>query len=284
MKISATIFFFTIVTLLLALPSCTTSPIDKKKIGKNEETGSYLYIRGIKMYYETYGKGKPVLMIHGNGGSMNHFVHQVPYFSERYNVILADSRAQGNSADTGDSLSYEMMADDFNALLDSLHLDSCYVMGWSDGAINGLLLAMRHPEKVKKLIAISANLYPDTTAMDPFLYNWLVNYNDSLKKTAQTPEVKNESKLTNLMVVQPHITTKQLGEIKCPVLVIGGDHDAIPPKHTLLIAESIPKSYAWIVPNTGHGIPFSQKDLLNEITNDFFTKPYRKIEGLKRFD
>lgn len=282
MKTPVTLFLLTIAALLFTLPSCTTSAIDQKKIGKNEETGRYINIRGIKMYYETYGKGEPLLMIHGNGGSMNHFVHQVPYFSENYKVIAADSRAQGNSADASDSLSYEMMADDFSALLDSLHLDSCYVIGWSDGAINGLLLAMRHPEKVKKLIAISANLYPDTTALDPFLYNWLLDYKDSLKKTEQSPEVKNESKLTNLMVLEPHITTKQLSEIKCPVLVIGGDHDAIPPKHTLLIAESIPKSYVWIAPNSGHGIPFAHSDLLNEISNDFFTKPYRKIEGLER--
>jgi len=102
------------------------------------------------MYYEVYGSGEPLLIIHGNGGSINNFLYQIPYFEKNYKVILADSRSQGKSVDNSDSLSYEMMTDDLNALLDSLHLDSCNVIGWSDGGINGLLLAIRHPDKVKK--------------------------------------------------------------------------------------------------------------------------------------
>jgi pimeloyl-ACP methyl ester carboxylesterase len=82
-----------------------------------------------------------------------------------------DSRAQGKSEDRKDSLTFEMMADDFNALLDSLHLDSCYVLGWSDGGISGLLLALRHPEKVKKLAVSGPNLWPDTTGLQPFIFH-----------------------------------------------------------------------------------------------------------------
>ena len=64
------------------------------------------------------------------------------------------------------------MADDLNALLDTLRLDSCYVIGWSDGGINGLLLAIRHPKKVKKLAVTGANLWNDTSAIDPIIYKW----------------------------------------------------------------------------------------------------------------
>jgi len=99
-----------------------------------------------------------------------------------YKVILADSRAQGKSVDASDTLSYEMMSDDLNALLDTLHLESCYVIGWSDGGINGLLLAMRHPDKVKKLAVTGANLWPDTTAVDPSVYNMVMKINDSIAK------------------------------------------------------------------------------------------------------
>jgi pimeloyl-ACP methyl ester carboxylesterase len=113
------------------------------------------------MYYEIYGKGEPLLIIHGNGGSIENFSNQIPFFSKKYQVILADSRAHGKSVDDQDSLSYEMMADDFAALLDHLKIDSAHVIGWSDGGINGLLLASRHPEKVKKLAATGANLIPD---------------------------------------------------------------------------------------------------------------------------
>ena len=101
--------------------------------GNNPAAGKYYDIRGFKMYCETYGEGQPVLIIHGNGGSINNFVYQIPYFSQKYKVIIADSRAQGKSKDDGDSLSYEMMADDYAALLSALKIDSAFVIGWSDG-------------------------------------------------------------------------------------------------------------------------------------------------------
>ena len=236
------------------------------------------------MYYETYGSGEPLLIIHGNGGSINNFLYQIPFFSQHYKVILADSRAQGKSVDDGDSLSYEMMTDDLNALLDTLHLDSCYVIGWSDGGINGLLLAMRHPDKVKKLAVTGANLWPDTTAVDPWVYNWAMKYNDTLGKMQQTPEVKNQRKLAHLLSYEPHIKTEALKKIQCPTLVIGGDHDVLLPKHTMLIAESIPRSYLWILPNSGHSTPIFYKDQFNSTVYDFFTKPYRKIEMFGRFE
>ncbi len=250
----------------------------------NSKTGKYVNHRGFKMYYEVYGTGKPLLIIHGNGGSIKDFSNQIPYFSKEYKVILADSRAQGKSIDTSDSLNYEMMADDLNALLDELHLDSCFVIGWSDGGINGLLLAIRHPEKVKKLAVTGANLWPDSTALEPSLYRWLAAEVDSLSKVNQTPEIKNQYKLMAMMTKEPNITVAQLHTIKCPTLVIGGDHDALLPKHTLLIAEAIPQSYLWIIPNSGHSTPINYARQFNETIDDFFKKPYSVIEGLDRLN
>jgi pimeloyl-ACP methyl ester carboxylesterase len=260
------------------------SPFDTTIYGKNTKVGKFVKLRGFNMYYETYGKGEPLLIIHGNGGSINNFLYQIPYFSKNYKVILADSRAQGKSVDAGDSLSYEMMADDLNALLDTMHLDSCYVIGWSDGGINGLLLAIRHPKKVKKLAVTGANLWPDTTAVDPYVYNWAMHYNDTLSKMEQTPQVKNALKLAHLLSYEPHITIEQLHSIQCPTLVIGGDHDVLLPKHTLLIAESIPRSYLWIIPNSGHSTPIHYKDQFNETVGEFFKQPYRVIEREGRFN
>lgn len=287
MRVSKPLFLLLIaikIALVSSAQAAAVSPFDTTRYGKNEKVGKYVKTRGFRMYYETYGKGAPLLIIHGNGGSINNFLYQIPYFSKSYKVILADSRAQGKSVDTGDSLTYEMMADDLNALLDTLKVDSCYVIGWSDGGINGLLLAMRHPDKVKKLAVTGANLWPDTTAVDPFVYNWAMKYNDTLQHMQQTPKVKNDRKLAHLLTYEPHITTEQLQKIKCPTLVIGGDHDVLLPRHTLLIAESIPNSYLWILPNSGHSTPIFYKDQFNEVVNEFFKKPYRKIEGFGRFN
>lgn len=281
----ATLFILSISQFTFAQSG--TSPFDTTKYGRNAAVGKYADIRGFKMYYETYGKGEPLLIIHGNGGSINNFLYQIPYFSKKYQVILADSRAQGKSVDPADSLSYEMMTDDLNALLDKLQLKDCYVIGWSDGGIEGLMLAMRHPDKVKKLAVTGANLWPDTTAVDPFVYKWAMNMNkkmsDSLKK-APSPKLKNEVKLLHLLTYEPHIKVEDLHKISCPTLVIGGDHDVLLPKHTMLIAESIPKSYLWIIPNSGHSTPIYKKEQFNEVVGDFFAKPYRKIEGFGRFE
>ena len=270
--------------LFLNIAKAQNSPFDTTLYGRNEKAGKYAELRGIKMYYETYGEGEPLLIIHGNGGSINNFMYQIPYFSQHYKVIVADSRAQGKTKDIGDSLSYEMMADDLAALLDKLGIDSSYVIGWSDGGINGLLMAMRHPKKVKKLAITGANLWPDTTAVDPFIYKWAVGLNDSMSRKIKTPEVKASLKLLHLLAYEPHISASELKKIKCPALVIGGDNDVILPKHTMLIAQHIEKSYLWIVPNSGHSVPIFYKEQFNNTVNDFFVKPFRKIDGFGVFN
>lgn len=270
-----------LVFLCLSYTSYTQSSI--VPYGKNAKVGQYAELRGIKMYYEVYGTGEPLLIIHGNGGSIADFNFQIPFFEKKYKVILADSRAQGKTIDDRDSLSYEMMADDLDALLDVLKLDSCYVIGWSDGGINGLLLAMRHPEKVKKLAITGANLWPDSTAVDPWVWKGALEEYRSILKQAPSPQQKKQLKLFNLLVNEPNITTTQLSTISCPTLVMGGDHDVIRTEHTMLIAQSIPKSFLWIIPNSGHAVPIFKSVAFNNNILEFFQNPYRRIEKEGRF-
>jgi pimeloyl-ACP methyl ester carboxylesterase len=253
--------------------------------GSNSAAGKFYDIRGFKMYCEIYGEGQPVLIIHGNGGSISNFEKNIPYFSGKYRVIIADSRAQGRSADPGDSLTYEMMADDLAALLDQLHVDSANVIGWSDGGINGLLLAIRHPEKVRKLAVTGANLWPDTSAVYPEILGMVKPYYIGLKKKQTlSPQEKTSFKLLRLLVDQPNIPLSDLHRIHCPALVMGGDHDVIRPEHTLLIAMNIPRSYLWILPNSGHSTPIVYSEQFNKTIDDFFTAPYREIKGEGRFN
>ncbi len=252
--------------------------------GNNKEAGKYYEIRGFKMYAEIYGEGQPLLIIHGNGGSINNFIYQIPFFAKKYKVIIADSRAQGKSSDKGDSLTYEMMADDYAALLDVLKIDSAHVIGWSDGGINGLLLSIRHPEKVKKLAITGANLVPDTTAVPQLIWNMVMPTFTMLKnKKTRNEEEKEAYKLFRLLVEQPHIPLSDLHTIKCPTLVIGGDHDVIKEEHSLLIYKNIPKSYLWILPASGHSTPIVYKDDFNTVVDRFFSNPYRTFNGEARF-
>lgn len=252
--------------------------------GHNKATGKYYTIRGFKMYCEVYGKGQPLLIIHGNGGSISNFIYQIPYFASKYKVIIADSRAQGKSPDRGDSLTYEMMADDYAALLDSLKADSAYVIGWSDGGINGLLLAIRHPGKVRKLAITGANLVPDTTAVPGQIWDMVRPAYASLSaKMDKTEREKNSFKLLRLLCDQPHIPLSALQKIQCPTLVIGGDHDVIKEEHSMLIYKNIPKAYLWIIPASGHSTPIIYHDDFNKGVDRFFGNPYRVIDGEGRF-
>jgi pimeloyl-ACP methyl ester carboxylesterase len=262
-------------TLIFSQSKKNTQLID---YGNNAKVGKYITTRGIKVYYETYGQGEPLLMIHGNGGSISAFKYQIGFFQKHYKVIVADSRAQGKTIDYGEVLNYEMMAEDMNALLDSLHIASAKVIGWSDGGINGLLLAIHHPEKVNKLVISGANLIPDDSVLDPQGVAFIADAKKELMAAKQDASIKNTLKLINMMALEPHIPTTDLQKIKCPVLVIGGDADVIKPSHTVQIFENIPQANLWILPFSGHATMQRSKAEFNSKVFSFFQKPFSKAK------
>lgn len=261
--------------------------LEKSSYGNNSKIGKYYNVNGIKMYCETYGQGQPLLLIHGNGGSIVDFSKQIPFFSKHYKVIVADSRGQGKSVDKGDALTYEMMADDYAELLQKMKIDSTFVIGWSDGAINGLLLSLRHPEKVKKLIITGANLRPDTTAVQVDVHKRVTDNYSKFKEQFAAKKDKTDLdytvlKLKKLLSEQPNINPKTLQEIKIPVLVIGGDNDVIKPEHTLEIFRNIPKANLWILPNSGHSTLVVYTNEFNTKADAFFKSKFRVIKDRDR--
>jgi len=176
------------------------------------------------------------------------------------------------------------MADDFASLLTTLHIPSAYVIGWSDGGINALLLALRHPEKVKRLASTGANLWPTADAFRPGVWDdEKKDYDAGLHKTYTTPEEKNDRKIFLLDWQEPHITLAQLHTIKAPSLIICGDHDLISITHTVLIYQNIPHAQLWVVPNSGHGTLNDQTEDFNREVNKFFTEPYKPRATEKPF-
>jgi pimeloyl-ACP methyl ester carboxylesterase len=279
-------YILKIIVILILLP-ITLNAQNKvselaKNFGRNTAVGKYINTRGVNLYYEIYGEGEPLLLIHGNNGSMRSFFFQIDFFAEKYKVIAVDSRSQGMSVDTSSVLNYEMMADDFSALLDKLKIDSAYVIGWSDGGINGLLLSIRHPEKVKKLAISGANLVPDASVFSMRAIE-LRDFNlanlSSLKPDAIDAQTRNTIKLIQMMNVEPNIALSDLQKIKCPVLVIGGDNDLVKASHTLQIFENIPKAYLWILPSAGHSPPIRHKEEFNAKVFEFFKTPFHTVLG-----
>lgn len=244
----------------------------------NPAAGRFYNINGFKMYTEVYGNGPPLLMIHGNNGDMSAFAKNIPYFAEHYKVILADSRSQGRSVDPNHQLTFEMMADDYAALLDAMHIPSAYVIGWSDGGINALLLAIRHPDKVKRLASTGANLWPTSDAFKPGVWDEeKKEFQAGLYKNYATDKEKNDRKLFLLDWQEPHITLAQLHTIQSPSLIICGDHDLISIEHTVLIFQNIPHSNLGVVPNSGHGTLIEHADDFNRLVDKFFTEPYKDL-------
>lgn len=234
--------------------------------GNNPEVGKYASVNGIKVYYEIYGDGEPLLLIHGNGGSIRSSTPKIEYYKDKYQVIAMDSRAHGKTKDIGDSLTYENMTSDINAVLDQLNIDSCYIMGQSDGGIIGLKLAIDYPDKVKRLAVFGANLRPDSTAVDAdnaeFVKNMVANETDDYKL-----------RLFGLLIYQPQIPIKDLAKIAAPVLVMTGDRDVIKLEHSLEIFYNIKQSNLFVMPGATHFGSYEKSDLFFKVLDDFFTKP-----------
>ncbi len=238
--------------------------------GNNSKAAKYYNVRGINIYTEQYGTGKPLVLIHGNGGSISSMASIIPYFSKQYRVIAVDSRAHGKTIDTKDSLSFEMMADDVAALLDKMNISSAYVIGWSDGGIVAIEMAMRHPQKVIKFASTGANLVPDSTALVPSLWDEMKNtYQTKKRLPKKTANEKRQWKYFMLDWQHPHISFSELHKIKTPSLIISGDHDIIRLEHTVKIFQNIPKAQLWIVPNSGHATLIEHQADFCRTVNEF---------------
>ena len=267
-KIQKIINKTTIVFLVLLVSFASTLAQTKNiNYGNNPKAGHYTFVNGIKLYYETYGSGEPLIMLHGNGGSIEAFSNQIPFFEKYYHVIAIDSRLQGKSGGSPDTISYSLMASDFNALLNQLHIDSAYVLGWSDGGINGLIMALKYPDKVKKLAVSGANTVPDSTA---FKYSDILGMKNFVENN--TTASKTEIALNKMMLYEPNISYDSLKQIRCPVLVMAGDHDIIKLGHTLKIYQSIPVAELCIYPNSHHNALQEHPKLFNQIVLTFFKK------------
>ena len=237
--------------------------------GHNKEVGKYAKVNGINLYYEIYGSGQPLVILHGNGGSISNAEPHLEFFSKKHKVIAIDSRGQGRSVDDSSDLTYDLMASDVNALLEQLQIDSAYVWGQSDGAILSLILAKDYPKKIKKAIAYAANLTPDTLGLMPVEYK-------RIEEKVNHPENAKEKQLNTLMYKYPNIPFSDLHRIKADVLVMSGDADMIPLEHTLKIYQNILRSNLCVLPGATHGGAWEKPELFQQLATDFFEKPFKK--------
>jgi pimeloyl-ACP methyl ester carboxylesterase len=247
--------------------------------GANKAAAETFVHDGVTLYYETYGEGEPLLLIHGNGASIGSLAAQIEFFKTRRRVIVMDSRDQGRSSDSAGPLTYEKMTDDQAALLDHLKTGPVDVLGWSDGGIEALLLGVRHPDKVKKLIAMAANLRPDAVypETDQLVKDMLASITPEVRKTSKG---QRDVKVATIMLTEPHIDLALLKKINAPTLILSGDHDLIRLDHTVAIYEALPNAQLAVFPNSTHLVPYDDPQLFNATVERFLSTPFKNKDRI----
>ena len=222
--------------------------------GSNAAAGHYATVNGVRLYYEIYGQGPALLVMHGNDGSIVTMGCQIAYFSGSHRVIAVDGRGRGNSEDGKTRFTFELQADDFAALLEHEHIDKADLLGHSDGGIIALVMGIRHADKVNRIVAGSPNLRPDA-----LVDSLLANMNQGLafvnSKLAAGDKSQNWSRLQRQIqqdLDEPHISLLQLRTIQAPVLLIGADQDLIKAEHFREMARNLAQGRLVIVPMTIH--------------------------------
>lgn len=280
-----------LVVVLLLGAACTRTaekPVDSAAAavpaipyGANAPASGTFTHDGVTLYYETYGDGQPLLLVHGNGASIGTMAAQIVFFKQHYKVIAMDSRDQGRSSDSDSPITYEKMTDDLAALIDHLKLDPVDVIGWSDGGIEALLLGIRHPIKVKKIVSMAANLNPSSQAIyketDELVRSMLASVPDSVRNT---PEGKRTLKVTGIMLREPRIDPTLLERITAPTLVLAGDHDMIRLEHIVAIFNHLPNGQLGIFPNSTHMVPYDDPALFNTTIERFLSTPFVKKDRI----
>ncbi len=230
----------------------TPAPIATDRAGQAQ-------INGISIHYAISGHGSPVIFLHGGLANIDYWGNQVPAVAAHHTVILMDSRGHGRSTRDVRPYGYDLMADDVIALMDNLKIPKADIVGWSDGGILGLDLAMRYKDRIGKVFAFAANTVTsgvkDGVEKNPTFAAYIERAGREYRTLSATPDDYNAfvEQISRMWAEQPNWSDAQLKDIDTPVLVVDGDHDeAIKREHTEYIAATIPHAGLLILPNVSH--------------------------------
>jgi pimeloyl-ACP methyl ester carboxylesterase len=222
------------------------------------ETSGYAPVNGIKIWYAEFGKGEPVILLHGGLGNSSYWGHQVPVLAKHYRVIVMDSRGHGRSTRDEQPFGYDLMASDVLGLMDHLEIEKAAIVGWSDGGIIGLDIAIHHPERLTRLFAFAANSDPSgvkDVSKSPVFTAYIARAEKEYEKLSPTPKEYKSflDQIGKMWQTQPHFTNEQLEGIKVPTWIVDADHDeAIKRENTLYMADTIPDAGLLIQPDVSH--------------------------------
>jgi pimeloyl-ACP methyl ester carboxylesterase len=254
-----------VLSLLAVLGSVAAARADQQwltlpptpSLPKPAESG-YAPVNGIRVWYAAFGRGEPVLLLHGGLANSNYWGNQVPALAKSYRVIVVDSRGHGRSTHDEQPYGYDLMASDVLGLMDFLKLPKAAVVGWSDGAILGLDIAIHHPERLSKLFAFAANSDPSGVAniAQSTVFNaYIARAEKEYQVLSPTPDQYKSfvDQISKMWETEPHFTAEQLRVITVPTWIVDADHDeAIKRENTEFMANEIPDAGLLLQPQVSH--------------------------------
>jgi pimeloyl-ACP methyl ester carboxylesterase len=241
--------------------------------------GEYVDVNGVKTWYDTAGSGDPLVLLHGGLVTNDTWGATIPALAESFAVFAPERRGHGHTPDVEGPLNYADMAVDTIGFLEQVVKGPAHLVGWSDGGIIALLVAIERPDLVRRIVPVSANMTPDGVVPeahdalsadpdDPALAMFRALH------AAHSPDGPDHwpvffAKFTEMASTQPDITKEQLATITAPTLVVSGDDDMIALEHTLDIYRAIPGSELAIIPGTSHALFMEKPDAVNRVVLDF---------------
>jgi pimeloyl-ACP methyl ester carboxylesterase len=236
---------------------------------------------GARIWYASYGDGRPVILLHGGMGNAGNLAHQVPaLLAAGYRAIAIDSRGHGRSTRDAQPFSYELMASDVRAVMDALGITKAAFVGWSDGAATALVLAHDTPERAAGVFFFACNVDPTGTwpfEMTPVIENCVTRHRLDYEALSPTPDAFDAlgPALQPMQANQPNYSAADLGAIRVPVTVVQAEHDEfIRPEHAAYIARAIPGAKLVELPAVSHFAPVQRPALFNAAMLDFLARAY----------
>jgi pimeloyl-ACP methyl ester carboxylesterase len=241
----------------------------------------YIENEGARIWYAAYGTGSPVILLHGGMGNSGNWGYQVTALIENgYRAIVIDSRGQGRSTRDSRSYSYELMASDVLAVMDTLHLEQVTLVGWSDGACTALILADQFPERVAGVFFFACNMDPSGTrefGFTPVIGRCLSRHKKDYAQLSSTPDQFDDVfEAVGLMQrTQPNYSAKDLAKISVPVAIVQSEHDEfIKHEHAEYLAHSIPNAEFIHLPGVSHFAPLQRPEQFNHAILSFLEKVF----------
>ena len=221
----------------------------------------------IKHFYIEKGQGDPVILLHGNGENYTYFKNQIDVFAEKYRVYALDTRGHGKTPRGDSPFTIRQFANDLLGFMNEHHIERSHLLGFSDGGNIAMVFAIRHPERVDRLILNGANLNAGGVRRSTQI-PIEIGYRIAKRFSNKSDSARLNSEMLGLMVNDPNVDSKELKRISAKTLIIAGTKDMILESHTRLIAECIPDSRLTFI-RGDHFIANKKPDEFNRVVLDF---------------